>query len=456
MGISGKYFYLSKIKLSVQSAAYTVQLFYTMPIKILSTADLHLGRTSSLPHSQHGLSTKTGLDKLVKLAINLPADVLCFSGDIVDNFNDYWEARAPLQEAFNKLREAKISVYLVAGNHDFDVLESMLKEDRNQHVHMLGKNAKWEIITHTAGDMEVQFAGWSFNKQHIRIDPLLSFDRKLTDPDIPVIGLLHCETDMPESKYAPVSTDLLLNSGTDAWLLGHIHKPIILHESAPFVAYAGSPQAMSAGETGVHGALLLTVHKDKRIETEHIPLSPVRYENLLIEIKKDTDENSFRALINEAIAKSSPNLIETGGNPEYMIYDLLISGEHPQPERAEIWAAEATKAEDIFLHDYPDIQVRLRKFKSMIQPAIENMKELAREPSPAGKLAETLLALEEGRSTDFLESLRKDWQEKQATILHSGTYQPLNKTANRQEADKFIMQECKHLLARLMSQNESM
>src|SRR5690625_6163197 len=94
-------------------------------IRILATADLHLGKSSSDITGSHA-STKFTLNKITEYCVDQKVDVLLLSGDIVDWDNRFFEAYGPLQESFDRLGRHGIKIYLVAGNHDFNVLPQII------------------------------------------------------------------------------------------------------------------------------------------------------------------------------------------------------------------------------------------------------------------------------------------------------------------------------------------
>jgi DNA repair exonuclease SbcCD nuclease subunit len=73
-----------------------------MPIKILATADLHLGKSSADVSGLHA-STKYTWQKIIDYCIHNQIDVLVLCGDIVDWDNRYFEAIGPLQKGFEDL-----------------------------------------------------------------------------------------------------------------------------------------------------------------------------------------------------------------------------------------------------------------------------------------------------------------------------------------------------------------
>src|SRR5690625_3861738 len=130
-------------------------------IRILATADLHLGKSSSHITGSHA-STKFTLNKITEYCVDQKVDVLLLSGDIVDWDNRFFEAYGPLQESFDRLGRHGIKIYLVAGNHDFNVLPQIISTGDNTHVHLLGENQQWEVQEFKKNGQTIQFVGWSF------------------------------------------------------------------------------------------------------------------------------------------------------------------------------------------------------------------------------------------------------------------------------------------------------
>ncbi len=427
-----------------------------MPLKIIASADLHLGRTSSaIPGDAHEKSTKFTLKRIVNYAIEQKADIVTFSGDIIDQNNRYYEAIGPLQAAFTRLKAENITVYMVAGNHDHEVLSQAIQKEKYSHVHLLGRNGEWEAIDHNAG---VQFIGWSFPKTHVKEDPMQSFDKSKLDPNKVTIGLLHTEVDAPESNYAPVTRNGLMNTPVNIWILGHIHKHEKLQAQKPCIVYPGSPHALSSVEPGIHGPLLIEVADNKDISVKQIPLSPIRYETIHIPVKQDAGEDTVRELISSALHTNAHGLIEELPEVAYLVYDIVLEGKHAHPDQVRIWATPVITGYEQPMET--DTIVSARKIYNEVQPAVGNLEELAQQPSPAGKIAETMLAIQNNTSNPFLDGLIREWKSKCHKINHAGAYQPLLQRdqitgESDQEARYYILKECKKLLGTLLAQQEN-
>jgi exonuclease SbcD len=426
-----------------------------MPIKILAMADLHLGkRSSGLSHDTEDISTKHTWRQLVDWATQNNVDVLLLCGDIIDQDNKYFEAIGALQSGFEKLGRAGIQVYIVSGNHDFDVLPQALVGRGLGHVHLLGKNGQWELKTYSKDGQTIQFAGWSFPQRFVLEDPLVHFHAIRPDPNFPCIGLLHADVDNLKSRYAPVPLTSLQKADVDIWMLGHIHKPSDLQGINKIIQYPGSPQAMSSKEPGGHGALLLIIDNPFRVQVEAIPFSTVRYESLDINISAVVTVEELRATINNALSEDAEARSATLENVLYLIYDIRLIGQHGNEKQISLWA-------EPFMNGYEmpmafGGRISVRNVTSAIRPAIDDLAMLAQQSSPAGILAETILADREGRTTPFLDELTRQWNAGFQDINSSATYQPLygerQAGANPVNPREFIIRECTRLLSELLLQ----
>ncbi|MGQ1889751.1 metallophosphoesterase family protein [Thermophagus sp. OGC60D27] len=425
-----------------------------MSVKILATGDLHIGkRSSGLTNDADEMATKHTWGRIVDMVINNDFNILVLTGDIVDRDNRYFEAIGPLQSGFSRLKEAGIPIFMVAGNHDYDVLRQVADPTKYENIRFLGINGKWDIKTISVNGQTIRFAGWSFPAQHVVTNPLQELDIDISEE--PTIGLLHSDLESNNSHYAPVRTENFLEHPVDAWILGHIHKPQIIRDTPPIVRYPGSPQALSPKEQGIHGPLQIIVESKNNIHIEQIPLSPVRYETISIDISEAKSEEILRKWVVDKTLQykenNRTNLLET----RFLILDILLIGQHPNVGNVEAWMSTI---QDTFNYDYEEgINITVRKVDYDIMPTIEHLSDLAKESSPAGLLAETILAIQNGQSTPLLNQLIKKWKNSVERINNSPTYHRL-KTNHRivkpddHTAKREILTQCRRLLAELLIQ----
>lgn len=423
-----------------------------MAIKILTTGDIHLGKvSSSTPARSSEVATKNTWQKIVNYAIENEVDAVALTGDIIDQDNRYYEAIGPLQIGFEKLNNAGISVIIVAGNHDFEVLPQIMRHQKTtSNVHFLGNKGTWETKTITIKNQKIQFVGWSFPTLHYNRNPMSSFDSKMVNSNHIVVGLVHGDVGNLKSQYAPINLHDFYNTQVDVWLLGHIHKPQVLNEAKPLIIYPGSPHAMSPKEQGIHGPFVLNIHTKESIEIQQTPLSLVRYELLEFDCTGKDDVESLRNsatsfVYDEANQKELYNV-------RHLVYDLRLIGKQKNIEELTIWA-ENIKG---YRFDIHETKVSIRKIEIDVEPTIENIEELAKGESIIAVLAQSIIALQNNETTPFLEKIKTDWKSVD-TIKKAPIYTPLKNSqiesmTEKEEINQLLLKECNHILSNLLNQ----
>ncbi len=266
---------------------------------ILAIGDVHLGkRCSGVPDLvwswgiDRGELTPAGaLERATDFAIEQKVDAVLFAGDVVESTNARFEAIPPLEDCVGRLRREGIQVIAVAGNHDVEALPRL--ERLLGGFTLLGAAGIWESKAVTRNKVPVaEIVGWSFGERFVRQSPvteLLLNPLEAVSTSVPRIGLLHADLNVSGGSYAPVRQVELDDTGYDAWLLGHIHKPSIEglsgRESSRPSGYLGSLVGLDSSETGPHGPWILRVHDGRKLDLQHIPLAPLRWEQVSISVE---------------------------------------------------------------------------------------------------------------------------------------------------------------------------
>lgn len=415
-----------------------------MAIQILAAADLHLGRRSKkLPRGADPAvsSPIQTWHRIVDEAVQRRVDLVCLAGDLVDKDNKYFEAFGPLMEGFRKLETHQIPVYLIAGNHDFDVLPELVEQAGNPYVHLLGASGEWEHETIDGLELPLTIAGWSFPAQHCRTNPLKNLPVDLPAGTL-TVGLLHGDVDAADSRYAPVRRSDLEAAPVDLWLLGHIHKPELLSES-PMTFYPGSPHALDSGEKGKHGVWLVTIHSENRIERSMLPLSPIRYEQFQVGMDEITSREEWRAAVvsavDEYLGAPQAGLQQT----KLLMCDIELTGRSPAYEAINEWTADPDIQEFSYVQN--GTEACLRKIRNAAKPAVGNLEELAEEPTPAGYLAHLIQTIEQEQESDLLEELLEKLRPVFQRLDTSAVFSPLRGVSSLERNDQAIAD---HLLER--------
>lgn len=427
-------------------------------IRFLASGDIHLGRSSTAtPELAGSFPADKTWQRLVQKAIELKVNAVLLSGDIIDRENRFFEAVGQLQQGFALLRDAGITVFIIAGNHDFDVLPDAVPKEADSGVHFIGATGKWEVVSFSANGTTVQIAGWSFPAQYISHDPVSSFPANEIDPSFPVIGLLHGEVGKPDSPYAPLDFDRLKSQNVNLWILGHIHKAQLLSESAPEIWYTGSPQALSPKEQGKHGVILCEVSDQHKISTTFLPLSPVQYEEVEIDLTDAATSSDVRNRVMQKIGDFAMNSSAVGPETEQLILDLTLVGEHGQQDMVEATLREITNG---LYHQHGSVFVSVRKVKNLLTPSISDLVSLSRQTSPVGLIAQTILAIEQNESTPLLQQLELQWDRAFEDLKNGSAYSDLNRNERDQpfyekvaaSKKNYLLTSCNKLLNALISQ----
>lgn len=226
-------------------------------MKFLHAADLHLDsplggleRYEGAPVDLIRGATRRALENLVELAIQEQVDFVVIAGDLYDGDWRDFNTGMFFGRQMNKLRDAGICLYLIAGNHD--AASNMTRKLR------LPTNPDGQSVmlscdqpqTRRLDNIGVAIHGRSF---------AIQAETRNMVPDYPMaighwfnIGLLHTSLSGCEEHdtYAPCTPADLRSKGYDYWALGHIHKrSLIPVEGVPFSAPLCSSQEIFKEDT---------------------------------------------------------------------------------------------------------------------------------------------------------------------------------------------------------------
>lgn len=258
-------------------------------MKVLATADLHLGRTSEEGHSAAGAWIR-----IVDLALSEKVGAVLIAGDLFDSVNTFYSVRKSAKEQFQRLAEGGIPVYMIAGNHDFDLLPFFHKSLGLESVHLLGKNGEWESAQLPLGDSSsVTVSGISFRRQIEKKSQVSG----LPPDDRFRLALVHGDVGVSESNYHPIPYSELQGHKRTFWIVGHNHRTYSLEKGIGF--YCGSPQALDEAETGPHGVYLLEIDSTQVLNQSFDPISSLRFENLPVQIEIERQEDFEEVAIQE-------------------------------------------------------------------------------------------------------------------------------------------------------------
>ena len=393
-------------------------------LRLLCTGDVHLGRRPTRVPAEEALTVERVWQACVQTAIRETVDAVVLTGDLIDRENRYFEAIGPLLQGLQQLAAAGISVYAVAGNHDFDTLPSVQAFDR-EGVHLLGVQGEWtQQPLKKDGETVAILTGWSFPQQHVDQSPLQRFERPPTGA--PVIGVMHADAGTAQSRYAPVSHQALQQSGVDLWLLGHIHRPQMLDLPSTQVLYPGSPQPLDPGEQGAHGPWIIDVPARGTPTLTQRPLATLRYAEVVVSLDGCTTPDEIRRQTTLAVEDALAAHVAAQEPLRHLRCRLRFAGRTPLHRAVGAYVADVTSGLSLM---HGSATATVEQVAVATRP-VHDLQALAQGNDPPAVLAQLLLALEEGRAADGRAALEARLSQALGRLQRSARYQPL-----RQDAD---------------------
>ncbi len=330
---------------------------------------------------------RAGLSNLVDLAIDQQVQFVLIAGDLYDgNWKDFQTGMVFVKQAV-RLREARIPLYLIAGNHD--AANKMTRSlPLPENVTLFPANA---ATTAMVADLDVAIHGQSFATAEITEDLSLAYPAAVAG--CVNIGLLHTSVDGREGhvSYAPCKLDGLRLKGYDYWGLGHIHKREVLC-AEPLVVFPGNIQGRHIRETGPKGCYVVTVHDDRRLEPKFYPLDIMRWEVARVDISSAVDDDQVLASVSQRLCEARN-----------------ASPEHSLAVRVELQGASALHGQLLAHQETWIHQIRsLALDAGQGQMWIEKVKFFTSDPASASRRHVDEAAL--GELTDLFAQARQDSQ----------------------------------------------
>jgi len=292
-------------------------------IKILHTADVHLDsplRSLALrdPELRDRVRTATraAFTRIVDIALAEDVAALLIVGDLFDGAERSARTAAFLTLQLERLRERRIRVFYIKGNHDAEnPLTGELSLPDNVHV-FDGRGGKMQLAD------GVWIHGVSFAGRHAPESLLPKFQAPV---DSAVnIAMLHTSLTGAEGHdpYAPCALGDLTAAGFDYWALGHVHRRQV-HSQTPWVVMPGTPQGRDIGDPGPKSATLVTI--DETIEIEEVPTSVVEFLQVKIDATDTESDDALRDLLRRALRETAQSMVSDSA-----VIRLELTGRTPR------------------------------------------------------------------------------------------------------------------------------
>lgn len=271
-------------------------------MRFIHAADIHLDsplhgleRYPGAPVDQIRSATRRAFDNLIGLAEAEQASFLLLAGDLYDgDWRDY-NTGLYFSTRMERLREAGVRVFMVAGNHDAasQITRHLRLPD---NVRMLSSKSPETVLLN---DLDVAIHGQGYATRSVTADLSLAYPQG--DPGYFNIGLLHTSLDgrPGHDNYAPSTLDGLRSKGYQYWALGHIHQREVISRE-PWIVYPGNIQGRYVGESGPKGCTLVQAEDGAVESVEHRELDVMRWEVCRVDIAgSDTVDHLYQRVAGE-------------------------------------------------------------------------------------------------------------------------------------------------------------
>jgi len=354
-----------------------------MAITFIHAADIHLDsplrgleRYENAPVDRIRGATRRAFERLIDLAIDRRVDFLLVAGDLYDgDWRDY-NTGLYLGRQLQRLREAEIPVFLIAGNHD--AANKMTRALRlPENVRVLSPD---RAETARIESIQVAIHGQSFARAAVTENLAQAYPDPI--PGWVNIGLLHTGLTGLDGheRYAPCSLEDLRSRGYDYWALGHIHKrgtPCL----DPLVVFPGNLQGRHIREIGEKGCLLVEIGSGGRVTTPVFHrLDVVCWDRWQVDV---TDLETEAALLDQA-ARALDGTLQNEPDPDRLLaLRVVIQGAsslhdqlHSDPERyvAEIRNLALERAPDRVWVEKVEFQTRSSRMIPVLDGPIEELR----------------------------------------------------------------------------------
>ncbi len=250
-------------------------------LRIIHAADCHLDAPcrSLSPGTRAAVdaSARAAFEDLVTLAIDRRADALVIAGDLFDGDTVRVATAMWLADALERATTAGVTVIVTTGNHDPSSGCAALHRVRwpTESFHLVGGATP---VTIEVAGATIVAAGHEAAREARNL--VASFPP--ARPEVTTIGVVHAHVASARSshdRYAPCDAADLAAVGYSYWALGHVHRAQPIAGDRP-ASYSGALQGRDFGETGAKGALVITIDDVGLVDTVHVTLARVRWEEI--------------------------------------------------------------------------------------------------------------------------------------------------------------------------------
>lgn len=294
-----------------------------MSIRILHTADLHLGaeyKSFKQKSSELQQESLEAFEKMVHYVIDPynEINVLIIAGDLFDTPKVDLPLVEKVRDLLQKVTDKDILLYILPGNHD----SYSYKNSVYRTIDFPGKVIKtsdFSLIDHVSvkGEPLFIYSGlYEVNNPHKRILK----DFKIENQPGAHVGILHGSLELKEisipDRELPFSYEEFAYSGLNYLALGHFHSYKEKQKDQEHkCVYSGSLVPRTIDEYGDKYSVVVEIKQNNTVSLEKLQFSKVRAEKRILDVIKE-DIHSIQDLVD--LLKRNKDI--------YLILDLCIKG----------------------------------------------------------------------------------------------------------------------------------
>jgi len=277
----------------------------------------------------------------IQYAIDHKADLYINTGDLFDQLSPRNPPRARVIDGFRRLREAGVSSYIAAGNHEVPSNErdgvsphALLREAGLAHV--FENRLDFEQVIEDVGGREVSVAGMSYNRN------LAPKEDPLEEKTIPAgsdlnIAILHYSIEgiAPPLWEEPMirKASIERNPQIQLYAMGHIHEHITTKINDSHIVYPGGTEHYDFGEwQKTTGFVVIDYRENAEIKYVPVESQPMR------QLKLHTSHT-----LHDRITESIQSEVTRASNKDGLL-QLVLEGDLPFKKYTEIDFTEINKS----------------------------------------------------------------------------------------------------------------
>jgi len=254
-------------------------------IKILHTADVHLGREF---HSLRGKGKEyrkqllQTFEHVLQLAVDENVFLVLIAGDLFDTNRVHGIIIGKVLSLFRKLEERNIRVCILPGGHDAYTEDSIYRFVRfppNVTVLTTEQDHK------TFDDLGLTVYGKAFDDKLVGESPLKGLS--LIEESRFHVGMAHCSIRIEgrvEKDAMILDKDEIANSGLDYLALGHWHSFQDHSQGGTKAYYCGSPEPIYMDQKGAGSIAMVSIYGKGDIKVDPIWVGSKKFDKMTIDV----------------------------------------------------------------------------------------------------------------------------------------------------------------------------